>query len=143
MILFLDFGGVLHVRGQAPMEYAEQLIKALALSPPVRIVLSTRWVEAYGLDEVVEMLPEGLQSLVIGATCIDGQASPETRYADIAAYAARMRFEDWLAIDDDADGWPDEERHRLDPRQGLSTPGVIDELIERLHATSKPRSPQP
>lgn len=146
MILFLDFDGVLHVRGRIPLEYAEQLAKILAISPPVSIVLSTSWVEAYGYDEVVEMLPAALQPLVISATAVEGQAPEETRYANIAACAARMGFSEWIALDDDAEGWPTEERHRLflcDSALGLATPGVLDQLTLRLHETPRPRSPQP
>lgn len=146
MILFLDFDGVLHVRGRLPLEYAEQLAKLLAELSPVSIVLSTSWVEAYGLDEVIAMLPESLQPLVIGATCVDGEPPAETRYADIAACAARAGLRNWIALDDDAEGWPDEERHRLihcDPQLGLATPGVIEALTEKLHETTRPRPAQP
>jgi len=41
----------------------------------------------------------------------------------------------WLAIDDDDEGWPDDQREHLvltDSMQGLSKPGVLDELINKL-----------
>lgn len=145
MILFLDFDGVLHVHGRLPFEYAEQLAKLFARLP-VSIVLSTSWVEAYGLDNVIAMLPKSLQPLVIGATCVDGAPPAGTRYADIAACAARAGIEDWIALDDDAEGWPDEERNRLihcDSCLGLATPGAIDALTEKLHETTRPRPAQP
>ena len=120
--LFLDFDGVLHPRGGFPLSQAERLAAAIAQYPDVRIVLSTSWVETYGVEPVIEMLPDGLRERVIGATYAGGEAQPESRFAEIEACAARLGIDEWLAIDDDQEGWPEAKRHRLiwcDPSQGF------------------------
>jgi len=37
----------------------------------------------------------------------------QSRYEQIAGYGARNHIVRWVALDDDARGWPDEQRHRL------------------------------
>ena len=62
----------------------------------------------------------------------DGQ----TRYEQIESYLRRLPSNsNWLAIDDDSAGWPDDKREHLictDPRIGLSDAGVGQELRKRL-----------
>lgn len=155
MILFLDFDGVLHpdevyiVRGKDVVlrcdghnlfEYAELLIDALMPYPDVRIVLSTSWVHALSLDEAKARLPEGLQSRVTGATYYTASNKFEwnslTRYQQIMHYVHRYNVQNWLAIDNDASGWPEDKRHHLvhtDDWGGLGgTIGALDDLQTKL-----------
>lgn len=81
-VIYLDFDGVLHSdevyqnhRGRVYLlgrghlfEQVPVLVDALAPYPNVRIVLSTSWVRLKGYGWVLERLPGGLRSRVIGAT---------------------------------------------------------------------------
>lgn len=129
MILFLDFDGVLHPRdvfvedGQPVLhcgetrlfEYVPVLELALADREDVQIVLSTSWVPVFGYHYSVDRLSPTLQSRVIGATWDarpDGCSEPQwqrdlSRYQQIEQYLRRFNVEDWVAIDDDRFGWPE------------------------------------
>ncbi|WP_430292802.1 HAD domain-containing protein [Pseudomonas sp. B1-22] len=159
MILFLDFDGVLHpdavyLRGTRRIElraagelfmWAPQLIEALATHHDIRIVLSTSWVRNLGYQKARKVLPAELGGRVIGATWHSAmnQGWPDyipwdhqTRYEQIAAWLARrLEHSPWLAIDDDAEGWPDCLHKHLvltDPRCGLSAPEALADLISKL-----------
>ena len=161
MILFLDFDGVLHpdqaymhpTRGvvlktaNLPPEYDHLdlfcylpgLLTVLDESPDVRIVLSTSWVRVLGLEVTKDWLPSVMNERIIGAT-YDCVQTPNwehaSRYRQIADYINRMKLAGpWLAIDDDAQGWPEAERHHLvhtDETDGLNAPGTLDMLRQRL-----------
>ncbi len=161
MILFLDFDGVLHpdavylrlngeIELRAPGElfmWAPQLIDALAEHRDIRIVLSTSWARNLGFHAARKALPAELRQRVIGATWHSamGRGWPDyipwddqTRFEQIAAWLARRPGQSsWLAIDDDAQGWPDYLRERLvqtDAMRGLSAPEALAELNEKLLA---------
>ena len=141
-ILFLDFDGVLHPIGGdvAPLEYAPLLIAALEPHPAVEIVLSTSWVPVFGLDGTRDMLPAELRQRVVDATydplyMLRAEWSSLTRYAQIAHYVKRRSVTRWLAIDDDAEGWPAEFRKslvRTSGLLGLAHPDVVPELADKL-----------
>jgi len=134
--LFLDFDGLRHPlpppvregRGKyrAPFDRADVLAAALA-GVAVEIVLSTSWVTAFGRDVATEALPESLRHRVVGATADIVVGDPGwlqlTRYQQVRAYVERHAIVIWIAIDDDAEGWPDDQRHRLlctQPEQGVT-----------------------
>ena len=144
-ILFLDFDGVLHpdavyltrrgveLRAEGELfMWAPILEKLLAECPQIQVVLSTSWARNLGFREAKKRLPESVKVRVIGATWHSGEAKgwPDqikwdtlSRYEQIARYCARARVNDWLALDDDDRGWPDDQRHRLlycDPNTGLA-----------------------
>jgi hypothetical protein len=126
-VLFLDFDGVLHP-GDVWVERATQqvtlrtpghklfeslpiLIEAIAPYPALQIVLSTSWVRTFRLEQTLEFLPKTLQTRVLGATYDPN--SPEAwrwdrlrRYDTIALDVQRRRPDRYLAVDDDALGWP-------------------------------------
>ena len=149
-ILFLDFDGVLHaedvyiVNGQPVLmqnghrlfEHAELLAELLTGREDIDIVLSTTWVRVKGYDYAKYRLPESLQEKVIGSTYhsqIDRFWLHATRYEQIARYVQRHNVHDWLALDDDDDGWPDAMRHRLvhsDAQGGILS--VRDNLVTKL-----------
>jgi hypothetical protein len=158
MILFLDFDGVLHpdavyltkrgieLRAEGGLfMWSSLLSDALANHPDIRIVLSTSWARQISYDHARKALPLPLRSCVIGATWHSamGRGWPDqvpwdvqTRYNQIATYLNRLPYPvHWVAIDDDDKGWPDDQREHLvltDSMQGLSKPGLLDELINKL-----------
>lgn len=145
MILFLDFDGVLHpdavyltrhgveLRAECKLfMWAPILEKLLAECPQIKVVLSTSWARELGFSKAKKRLPESIKTRVIGATWHSGDAAgwPDqikwdalSRYEQIMRYCGRARVTDWLALDDDDRGWPDDQRHHLlycDPNTGLA-----------------------
>lgn len=154
-LLFLDFDGVLHpnevyltrgrqielrAEGHRLFEHADLLGQLLDPHPQVKIVLSTSWV--FGLrsfDSVRERLPEVLQNRVVGATWHSRmnryQWLAMTRYEQIMSHLDRRPQLDWIAIDDNDEGWPADMRHHLvktDEWLGLSDPATQRELAVKL-----------
>lgn len=162
MILFLDFDGMLHpdavyfVHGRPELRadgelfmWAGVLAEVLDGYPGVRIVLSTSWARELRFNRTRDYLPAGLRSHVIGATwhsamSADTELHPlgretcwdrVTRYQQIRRYVDRARLDNWIAVDDDADGWADADRDRLvqtAPMLGLSDPAIIARLCTAL-----------
>jgi hypothetical protein len=123
-ICYLDFDGVLHsdqvyvssalgihmeARGRALLEWAPILDELLAPYPDISIVLSTTWVAQFSFEFARDVLPEGLQKRVIGATY-----GPENlRYFDawprgrqVTSDVQVRKPDAWFALDDDSSGWP-------------------------------------
>jgi hypothetical protein len=104
-------------------------------------VLSTSWVRVFRFSTSAKRLPLALRERVIGAT-FHSRMNREVfeqkpRYLQILEDAARRKPLDWLAIDNDAAGWPDEHRHRLvltDDIDGINQRRILDELREKLLA---------
>jgi hypothetical protein len=157
-ILYLDFDGVLHpadvrVTEVEPMrprvynggptahplfEHAELLERILVPFVDVKIILATSWVRTLGFGFTVQQLPSVLRERVIG-TIWHGELlkhPPRTRYDAIQTDATGRGVDRWLALDDDAEGWPDEQRYRLiapnNSWYGLAQPGKSGELTEAL-----------
>lgn len=121
--LFVDYDGTLH-RGHAllhesgqvsldtgnPMfEFAPLLGGLLEPYPEVEIVLTTSWLDALPVEQVVSYLPLPLAKRVIGTThgikprfgyLQDGSA----RTYIIRSYVFGHRLKNWLAIDDSVFG---------------------------------------
>lgn len=156
-ILFLDYDGVLHpaeairtyargivlpdgVPGRLFM-HADSLVRVLEPHPEVRIVLSTSWVQHLDYYRAKKRLPESLQARVIGATWHSHKNAKEwetlTRYLEILTYVDRHNLGlRWLAIDDNADGWPDVQRDKLVHTRsmaGLGDAVVQEELADKLY----------
>lgn len=153
-ILFLDYDGVLHpddvycIKGQVVLknnnillfEWSPLLAEALRPHPQVRIVLSTNWVRIFGFEEARDRLLIELQQRVIGSTWHSSfdliRWARLSRYEQIAQYLQRHSVKRWLAIDDDVQIWGEEHLEQLielDPAQGLTQPGKLDELRNKLH----------
>ncbi|WP_459568224.1 HAD domain-containing protein [Cupriavidus sp. 8B] len=160
MILFLDYDGVLHpdaaylVNGRPELHadgelfmWAPVLEGILRPYPDVRIVLSTSWVRVLGFSRARDYLSPELRARVIGATWHSAmrrhsEASHRvdeswfnalSRYEQIARYIVRggPRAANWIAVDDDADGWDERLRNRLvktDEELGLSSLDAQEEL---------------
>lgn len=159
MILFLDFDGVLHhenvVRidgkpackepGRSLFEWVQPLEDILRDAPHVRVVLSTSWVAILSFNRTKSYLPDAIQKRVIGATYHSGYASefgitkrewPTLhRFQQIQMYLARNQVHEWVALDDDDEGWPDDRRQHLvctNSELGLSDPEAVEQLRKSL-----------
>lgn len=158
-ILFLDYDGVLHpdevydtkefglilnAPGMHLFEYVGHLEEILNEYPDVHIVLSTSWVRAFGFDEAKSYLPESIQGRVIGGTfhrresLLGGWSSDwpmYTRYQQIQQWLSRKFVASWVALDNDAVGWPADKADFLvhtDDWKGLSEEASKQRLRERL-----------
>ena len=103
----------------------------------------------FELDYVLEQLPIGLRNRVIGTTWDNQACWPEVywlramgRHRQIKEYIDRHDVTDWLAIDDNDQGWPDDQRDRLvfceDDYLGISHPETRRRLDEALQLLAVP-----
>lgn len=138
MILFLDFDGVLHPNWTpSPHEgywlpyngpkFASAHGLAEILRPyrdQIDIVISSTWGASRSLDALKALLPAEVAERVTDA--VHHRLSPledftprseiDSRYAEIGYYLRTERpdhADHWLALDDDDNGWPTEQRHHL------------------------------
>jgi hypothetical protein len=155
-VLYLDFDGVLSHENvlwhpehgaflDAPERYslfqhARLLEEMLQPYPTIKIVLSTSWVLRYGCAGAALRLPEGLRSRVIGAT-YDGEAIADfvhvPRGEQVTADVLRRKPSRWLALDDDAQGWPAwalPNFVRTHPYEGIRPKRVQAQIRRRLAA---------
>ena len=168
MILFVDFDGVLHpdaaylVHGRPELRaegelfmWAPLLELVLSDHPGVRIVLSTSWARELRFTRARDWLPASLRARVIGATWHSGMSQDlegfgalrltwwdrASRYQQIRRYVDRAGVSDWVAIDDQPEGWVDADRDHLiqtDGNLGLSDPAVLRKLSRRLGQRNSP-----
>lgn len=157
MILFLDFDGVLHpdevyitrsgpqLRGDGELfMWTPLLDELLQHFPKVSIVLSTSWVRQLGFSKAKKRLPPSLQAKIVGSTWHSSMEKDlshivwwdqATRHDQIVRYIARSQVTDWIALDDDAQGWDSAHSHRLVLAQslhGLSDPLTLARLKDLL-----------
>lgn len=161
MVIFLDFDGVFHpnrtVIGQhgpkllgngSLFMWSSQLVNLLADHPHVQIVLSTSWVRYMPIDQVRAFLPAPIQRRIIGSTWHSILYEPEfnknlpltywndaTRYQQVRRWVNVHRVRRWVAIDDDTEGWLDDDRPNLvqtDSKTGLSDAAVLFRLTKLL-----------
>jgi hypothetical protein len=156
-LLYLDFDGVLHHEDvwwharigpylQAPDHYKlfqhlELLETLLAPYPNVRIILSTSWVRRYGCSKAAKQLGPQLRQRVLGAT-FHSRMNQEhfialPRGRQVWEDVLRRKPLDWLALDDDGDGWPPEcATHfvKTHDHEDISDPKVLATVQERLAA---------
>ncbi len=152
----LDFDGVLHPEdvwrhprfgihlgpqgaGHGLFENADLLTELLLPYPKVCIVLSTSWVRQLSYSKTVQWLPATLRERVAGATFhshMDKAAFASLpRGVQVFADVRRRQPREWLALDDDGDGWPPAHRERLvltDPVWGVAEPAVTQRLVVEL-----------
>jgi hypothetical protein len=157
-VLYLDFDGVLHpgevwyeygmreprlrTPGHKLFESLHVLEEAVAPYPNLKIVLSTTWVQTFGFEKARDRLSEALQPRVIGATYdLDSpnawRFSRMRRYDTIAQDLARRKPARWLAVDDDALGWSENESEALafvPSNLGLQCPIAQEQFRTRLAA---------
>lgn len=132
-LLFLDFDGVLHPTHCIEESYFSNLHKLLAIigqhQDQLRIVISSSWRFHYTWDELLAFFPQQTHRQIVGAT---GPTIPGTygRLNEILAYLDDYRgWADWRALDDDAEGFPDDcpQLIRCDGMKGLG-PNEMDQL---------------
>jgi HAD domain in Swiss Army Knife RNA repair proteins len=133
-IIYLDYDGVthpgevyvhstepkirLHAKGYTLFENAPFLEEALAPYPNLNIVLSTSWVPSFGFAYARDQLIPSLRKRVCGGTYdpndpMAWRFARRTRYDQILGDVNRRRPDRWLALDDDALGWPQKELGHL------------------------------
>ena len=152
-VVYLDYDGVLHsgevywyrrrgivVKADHDLFAAAGILESiLAPYPVVQLVLATTWVRVLSYHTAAKRLPPGLQQRLRGATwhsSIDGEWwSTLTRYQQIANHVSRHAIKTWLAVDNDADGWPLDAADRLvhtPDSCGLLEPAAQGELARKL-----------
>lgn len=156
LVLYLDFDGVLHHENvrisnkQGPFllaperyrlfQHSELLAELLKPHPQVRIVLSTSWAVRYGVSGAANRLPPELRSRIIGGTFHNRYMRKDEflqtpRGQQVIADVQRRQPHDWLALDDDWDGWTEPyATHwvRTHEYEGISAPEVLATFRERL-----------
>lgn len=163
IVLYLDLDGVVqheavlfHPRrgiymspilapGRMLFEWLPHLEALLEEFPSVALVLSSSWCVHPGYGQTLKRLPSSLSARFIGGTYhsrvhgVDPWTFSEFRQMprgmQIWADVQRRKPRQWLAIDDDLQGWPVWARDNLvecDGTTGLSNEGVRHELREKL-----------
>lgn len=159
--IFLDYDGVLHheavyvhptkgiyIRepGFALFEWMPILDELLEAHPDVGVVLSTSWVRVKSFSYAKSRLSSALQKRVLGATFHKGVMSKElfaklTRASQILGDVSRRGCgEEWIAIDDDAEGWPfmyARNLIRTEGAVGISDPEVQADIKKWLNKKPK------
>lgn len=163
VVLYVDLDGVLqhhHVLhhpkrgiyicpdiapGRQLFEWAGYLEEALDPYPDVRCVLSSSWCVWPGYGKTMKRLPEGLRTRFIGGTFHRGiygrdvwavaSFRQKPRWMQIWEDVQRRKPAYWLALDDDAAGWPAWMVDNLvacNSELGLSSPATRHTLAQRL-----------
>jgi hypothetical protein len=155
LLLYLDFDGVLHHHDvwwhelvgpymRAPEEFKlfqhlPLLEKVLAPYPQVRIVLSTSWVRRFGCAKAAKQLGPRLRQRVVGATfhsrMKEDLFTALPRGTQVWDDVQRRKPKDWIALDDNGDGWPHESAGKFiqtHDKDGISHPKVLEQLKAAL-----------
>ena len=165
VVLYLDLDGVVHhekvlwhprkgihmspyeAAGHSLFEWISVLESVLEPYPAVALVLSSTWCIRPGYSATRKRLPASLSARFIGGTYhgrVHGldpwnlsmfRTTP--RGVQVQEDTLRRKPRQWIALDDDLEGWPDSCRQNLvacDGTTGLSNPGVQQELKERLRS---------
>lgn len=154
-VLYLDFDGVLHhenclwhpKRGaylKAPARYklfqhAQLLAEVLKPHPQWLIVLSTSWAVHYSCSKAAKRLPAELRKRVIGATYHSQMHRNSferlARGLAVVSDVRRRLPAQWIALDDNSDGWPawcGDRFIQTHQYEGISDPDVLDRLKNAL-----------
>lgn len=176
-VLYLDYDGVLHhdavyrtpklgihidarvAPGRSLFEWTEFLIHAISPYPDVSIVLSTSWVRVLGFSRALSYLPPELSSRVIGATyhrrahkadsLREGGVLVPSRGVEVLRDVKRRQPQQWVAVDDSPEGWPEEHLDRVvlcDSTTGLgnaATRARLDLVLNHHFSSASVFSGQP
>lgn len=135
-VVFLDFDGVLHRAGNGVEDvgptfiWLPLLVAALAGHPDVVIAVHSTWRYQYTLAELRELLA-GLERHVIAAVPRGPRREAIPWFLQLHPQVVTH-----LILDDDSREFGDSPPEQLvlcDPGLGLTTPGVLQELIEWLN----------
>ena len=175
VVLYLDLDGVVHhekvlwhprkgiymsqyeAAGHSLFEWVPILESVLQPHPAVAQVLSSTWCIRPGYSATLKRLPATLSARFIGGTYhkrVHGvdpwnltmfRTTP--RGVQVQEDAQRRKPQQWIALDDDLEDWPDSCRQNLvacEGTTGLSNPEVQHELREKLrscHVALSARTP--
>ncbi len=165
VVLYLDLDGVVHhekvlwhprkgiymspyeAAGHYLFEWVPLLESLLDPYPKVALVLSSTWCIRPGYSATLKRLPASLSARFIGGTYhgrvhgVDpwnlSMFRTTPRGVQVQEDTLRRKPRQWIALDDDLEGWPDSCRQNLvacDGTTGLSNPHVQRELREKLHS---------
>jgi len=163
VVLYLDLDGVVHhekvlwhprkgiymspyeAAGHTLFEWVPILESVLDPYPAVALVLSSTWCIRPGYSATLKRLPASLRARFIGGTYhkrvhgVDpwnlSMFRTTPRGVQVQEDAQRRKPRQWIALDDDLEGWPDSCRENLvacEGTTGLSNPVVQQELREKL-----------
>lgn len=163
VVLYLDLDGVVHheqvlwhprkgiymsphqAAGHSLFEWVSILESVLESYPAVALVLSSTWCIRPGYRATLKCLPASLRTRFIGGTYhsrVHGvdpwnlsmfRSTP--RGVQVQEDVFRRKPRQWVALDDDLEGWPDSCRQNLiacDGNSGMSNPEVQNGLREKL-----------
>ena len=161
--MYLDLDGVVHhekvlwhprkgiymspyeAAGHSLFEWIPILESVLEPYPAVALVLSSTWCIRPGYSATLKRLPASLRARFIGGTYhgrvhgVDpwnlSMFRTTPRGVQVQEDALRRKPRQWIALDDDLEGWPESCRQNLvacDGTRGLSDPGAQHELREKL-----------
>ena len=175
VVLYLDLDGVVHhekvlwhprkgiymspseAAGPSLFAWIPILESVLQPHPAVALVLSSTWCIRPGYSATLKRLPASLRARFIGGTYhrrVHGvdpwnltmfRTTP--RGVQVQEDAQRRKPQQWIALDDDLEDWPDSCRQNLvacEGTTGLSNPEVQHELREKLrscHVALSARTP--
>lgn len=163
VVLYLDLDGVVHhekvlwhprkgicmspyeAAGHTLFEWIPILESVLEPYPAVALVLSSTWCIRPGYSATLKRLPAYLRARFIGGTYhkrvhgVDpwslSMFRTTPRGVQVQEDAQRRKPRQWLALDDDLEGWPDSCRQNLiacEGTTGLSNLEVQNELRNKL-----------
>lgn len=162
MVLFLDYDGVLHpdsvylikrrptLKGEGTLfMWADILNDILIDFPEVKLVLSTSWCRELSFNRARRYLPDSLKRRVIGSTWhsamkkdgFTGEFEGKNwwdqagRYQQILRFVNRAGLSNWIAIDDQPEGWQDPDLNKLvktDSKIGISDIDCQNQLRDLL-----------
>ena len=175
VVLYLDLDGVVHhekvlwhprkgiymsqyeAAGHSLFEWVPILESVLQPHPAVALVLSSTWCIRPGYSATLKRLAATLSARFIGGTYhkrvhgVDpwnlSMFRTTPRGVQVQEDAQRRRPQQWIALDDDLEDWPDSCRQNLvacEGTTGLSNPEVQHELREKLrscHVALSARTP--
>ena len=157
VVLYLDLDGVVHheqvlwhphkgiymspyeAPGRSLFEWVPILEAALDPYPSVALVLSSTWCIRPGYSATLKRLPPSLRSRFIGGTYHKRVHGTDPwnlamfrgmpRGEQVLEDALRRKPRQWLALDDDLEGWPEACRENLIACEG--TTGLSDREVQR------------
>ena len=104
-ILFLDFDGVLHGKGDALFSKLSHFEQCLMKMSEVEVIISSSWRETHPFEQLKELFQISLRERITGMTpSLEGGYQPGGRQREIEAFLDAKGFNDanvaWIALDD-------------------------------------------
>ena len=118
MILFLDFDGVLHPKGAGQKRFTNLTLFEATMREKilahVQIVISSTWRTAYGLEKLRDFFAHDIGERIISTTStLRSYATSFERGEECQARANKNSVAEWVALDDDLEGFSRTLRSRL------------------------------